>query len=124
MTVAVIVTAAVIAAVIGNAEYAVHRADGAADAGSDRSANGAADRTGNPVAFIRALLRAAYDALRMPDMGDREQRERECRTRKIKPRGRTGWQRRCSDFGVFILFISFLMAGSIGPAGWTYVTPL
>jgi hypothetical protein len=81
VTVAVIVTAAVIAAVIGNAEYAVHRADGAADAGSDRSANGAADGTGNPVAFIGAFLCAAHDTLRMSDVGDREQRERDCRTR-------------------------------------------
>src|ERR1700743_333542 len=74
VTVAVIVTAAVIAAGIGNAEYAVHRADGAANAGADLSANGPADRTGNPIAFIGAFLRAAHDTLRMSDMRDREQR--------------------------------------------------
>src|ERR1700722_13533950 len=112
-----------IVAVIGNAEYAVHRTDGATDAGSDRSANGAADGAGNPVAFIRAFLRAAHDTLGMSDMGDSEQREREYRPRKIKPRGRTGWQRRCRNLGGLHPVHLIPHDRSIGPAGWAHVTP-
>jgi hypothetical protein len=35
-------------------------------------------------------LRAAHDALRMTDVGDREQSEYQCRSRKMKLYGQTG----------------------------------
>jgi hypothetical protein len=50
-------------AVMGNAEHALHRAYGAAHTGADRATDYAADRSGNPVAFVGAFLGAAHDAL-------------------------------------------------------------
>src|SRR3979411_2229190 len=74
--VAVVIAAATMAtppATIRNPEHALDGSHCATDAGPDRAANHTADRAANPVAFRRALLRAAHDALRMPDMGDCEQ---------------------------------------------------
>src|SRR5580704_3746003 len=90
-----------------NPEHAVDRAHRSADAGADR----AADRTGGPIAFIRALLRTAHDALGMPDMGHREQCERERRARQIELRGRAGRQRRRRDLRLVHLVLSIAVAG-------------
>ena len=103
MIVAVVKAAAAIAAPIGNAEHAIHRADRAADTGSDRAADHTAYRTGGPVTFVGAFLRAAHDALGMPDMGDREQREGDGRDRQRwilagKPAG-------SADVLTFVVFI-------------------
>ena len=92
MIVAVVIAAAAIAGSrIGNPEYAIHGADRAADAGADRAADHTADRTGGPVAFVGAFLGAADDALRMSDMGNREQGEGNSRSCQIdfsgKPAG-------------------------------------
>src|SRR3981081_3285939 len=100
MVVAVVIAAATMAtppATIRNPEHALAGSHCATDAGPDRAANHTADRAANPVAFRRALLRAAHDALRMPDMGDREQGDSECRGRKMKLYGQTGGHCRCSD---------------------------
>ena len=70
--VAIVIAAAPIATVV-DAEYALHGAHRAADAGPDCSADDTADRAGNPVSFVGAFPRAAHDALRVPDMRDREQ---------------------------------------------------
>ena len=50
-------------------EHALDRAHGAADTGADRTADHAAHRTGDPVTFVGAFLRAAHDALGMSGMG-------------------------------------------------------
>jgi len=84
-------------ATIRNSEHALDGSHCAADAGPNRTANHTADRAGNPVAFRRALLRAAHHALRMPDVGDREQGESECRSRKMKLYGQTCGHCGCSD---------------------------
>src|SRR3984893_13403998 len=96
-TMVIVKAAAAIVTPIGNPEHAIHGAHGSADAGSDRAANQSAHRTGGPVAFIRTFLGAAHDALRVPDMGNRQQAESECSTRKIESDRRTGRQRRCLD---------------------------
>lgn len=62
--IAVIVAVAPVAVVtVGNAEHALDRANGAADTGTNDTANRTAYGAGNPVTFIRAFLRAAHDAL-------------------------------------------------------------
>src|SRR5665213_3103581 len=98
MIVAVVEPAAVTAiAAIGNAEHAVHGAHRTADTGADRAANHSADWTGGTAAFIRALLRAANDALGMPDVRNREQGESKGCARKMEFCGRAGGERRCHD---------------------------
>jgi hypothetical protein len=92
--VAIVIAAAAIAT-IRNPEHALDGAHRAADAGADRAAHHAAHRAGDPVAFPGALLGAAHDALRMPDLGDSEQCENDGRNCKIELHGQTGWQRRC-----------------------------
>src|ERR1700730_4533373 len=71
MVVAVVIAAAAIAA-IADPEHASDRAHGAADTGADCAADHTADRPGDPVAFPRALLGAAHDALGMPEPGKRQ----------------------------------------------------
>src|ERR1700688_3145039 len=93
MVVAVVIAAATIAspiAAIGNSEHALDGPHRAADAGANRAADHPTHGAGNPVAFVRVLLRAAHDALRMPDMGNREQSEYQRRSRKMKLYGQTG----------------------------------
>jgi hypothetical protein len=97
--VAIVIAAAATAAVV-DAKYAPHGSRRAADTGSDRSADDAADRAANPVAFPGALLRAAHDALCMPDMGDREQCKHDGRECKIAFYGQPGWHRRRFDPGL------------------------
>ncbi len=80
MIVAIVEAAAAIAA-IRNSEYAIHGAHRTPNAGTDRSANKPAHRTGGPVALVRALLRAAHNTLRMPELGDRQQCKSQRRTR-------------------------------------------
>src|SRR5437879_2893622 len=124
MIVAVVIAAAAMAAppaTIRNSEHALDGSHGAADAGPDRTANHTADRAGNPVAFRRALLRAAHHALRMPDVGDREQGESECRSRKMKLYRQTCGHRRCSDLRLHLK--SFCSAAN-APTGRKSVTPL
>src|ERR1700733_15814568 len=70
----------------GNAENAVNCADRATDTGADCATHGPTDRTRNAAAVIRALssasLHPAHNALRMREMRNGEQRERQCRCRK------------------------------------------
>ena len=116
MTVAIVVAAAVMPPVIGNAEHAIDRAHRAADTGADRAADDATDRTGDPVAFMSALLRAAHDALRMAGMGDREQRESERRGRKMNLQQAS---RRAASMLLILVFIcsSQFLNGSAAIAG-------
>jgi hypothetical protein len=108
-------------ATIRNPEHALDGSHCATDAGPDRAANHTADRAANPVAFRRALLRAAHDALRMPDMGDCEQGESACRGRKMKLYRPTGGQCRCSDPR---LHLNSFCSVAIAPTGRTSVTPV
>ena len=78
--VAVIKTAAVIMMPVRNSEHAIHRANGAADTSADRAADHATYRAGHAIAFRRAFLRTAHDALGVPDMGDCEQSKCERRS--------------------------------------------
>src|ERR1700704_1779203 len=124
MVAAVIIAAATMAtppATIRNPEHALDGSHCATDAGPDRAANHTADRAANPVAFRRALLRAAHDALRMPDMGDREQGESECRGRKMKLYGQTGGHCRCSDPR---LHLNSFLLGRDAPTGRKSVRPM
>src|SRR3978361_544319 len=81
----VIKAAAAATAAVGNSEYASHRAHRAADAGTNRAADQTAHRPGNPVAFARAILRAANDALGISGVGDCEQSQSHGRSRQEKP---------------------------------------
>src|SRR6202035_2409233 len=94
-----------------NPEYAIDRTHRSADAGADRAANHAAYRTGSPIAFIRALLRTAHDALGVPDMGDHQQCERERRARQMERPRRAGRQRRRRDLRLVHLVLSIAVAG-------------
>src|ERR1700684_3216575 len=80
VAVAVVVTTATRAR---NAKNAVDCADRAADTGADCATHGPTHRTRDAVAVIRALssasLHPAHDALRVRDMRNGEQRERQCR---------------------------------------------
>src|SRR5260370_24062630 len=89
MDVTVGVAMAAIAA-IGNAEHALDRAPGAADAGANGATDHAADRTGDPVTFVRTLLRATHDALGMTEAGDREQRKDDGGGCENEPNGKAG----------------------------------
>jgi hypothetical protein len=60
---------------VGNAEHALHRAHGASNTGADCTTNHAAYGTGNPVAFIRAFLRTAHDALSVAGVRQGQQRK-------------------------------------------------
>jgi hypothetical protein len=71
---------------IGNTEHAIHSADCAANTCPDCLANHAADWASHPVTFVSTLLRAAHDALRVPDLRNRQQSESERRARKIELR--------------------------------------
>src|SRR5258705_9643897 len=106
-TVAVVIAAAAIAA-IGNSEHAVDGAHRAADAGADRAANHTAHGAGDPASLVRTLLRPAHDALGMNDMGNHEQCEHDCRSRKTEFYGPSARQRRCSDLS---LHPNFLLLG-------------
>ena len=70
-------------------EHAVDGAHRAADASTDRAAHDGADRAGIATALTGAFPRAADDALRMSEMRDRQQAERDRRRREI------GLQWRC-----------------------------
>ena len=64
-------------------EHAVDRAHRAANTRADCSAHHSADRTGVATALTRAFLRAADDALRMSEVRDRQQAERDRRRREV-----------------------------------------
>src|SRR6266702_4011455 len=117
--IAVVIAAAAVAAppaAIRNPEHALDRAHCAADAGADRATNHTAHRAGDPASFVGTLLRPAHDALGMTDMGDREQCEHDCRSRKMEFYRQSGAQRRCSEL---CLHLEFLLLGrdcAEGPA--------
>ena len=69
--VTVVIAAAAVAAV-RDAEHALHGPHRAADTGSDRPADHTTDRSGDPVALVGTFLRAAHDALGVPDMGKQD----------------------------------------------------
>src|ERR1700688_805278 len=104
MAVAIVITAAAVAmtivAMIGNAEHAVDGTDCAADACTDCAADHRTDRTRRAAALARTFLRAADDALRVPEMGDREPRQRGGGCSTVTPRPRAGRQRCCLDAGL------------------------
>ncbi len=100
MIIAIIEAATTPMASVRNAEYAIDSADCTTDTGTHRAANQTADRAGNTIAFRCALLGATDDALGMARMRNREQRERQCRSSKVKPGGRNGRQCRRLDFSL------------------------
>jgi hypothetical protein len=89
-----------------NSEHAIDRAHRTADTRADRTADDGTDRTGRTGALARTSLGTADDALRVPDMGDRQQGESQCRRRKQglcrRTGRRTGWQRHCPDLRVHL----------------------
>ena len=62
---------------VGNAEHTLDRTNRAAHTGADRATNHAAHGTGDPVTLIGAFLGAAYDALGVAGLGQRQQGEQE-----------------------------------------------
>jgi hypothetical protein len=60
----------------------------------------------------------------MPDMGDREQSEYECRSRKMKLCGQTGGQRRCSDLRLHLMHLNSFCSAAIAPKRRESVTPI
>ena len=114
-TVAIVEAAATmpIVAVIGDSKHAIYGPNRSADTGPHRAANHATHWTGNPIAFRSTLPRAANDALRMPELGNREQRENECRRRKEFYR-HSGRQARCHGPG---LHVNSLVLGRDWPTG-------
>jgi len=80
VAVAVVVTVAAVP--VGNSENAIDGANRATDARADGTADRGTDRTRNAAAFVRSLLGAAHDTLRMPGMADGEKREDQRRARK------------------------------------------
>jgi hypothetical protein len=83
MVVAVVKAAAMPMAAIGDSEHAIDCTDRTTNTCSHRLADHAADGTGNPITFVPAFLSATHDALRVSDMGDRQQCECERRAGKI-----------------------------------------
>lgn len=79
----------------GNAEGALDRANGTADAGAHGTADHPADRSGDPAALVATLmgsfLDAADKALGPSGMGDGQQRQSEGCGGKHVPRGKAGW---------------------------------
>jgi hypothetical protein len=80
-----------------NSEHAVYRAHRTADARADRTSDDGADRTGGTSALARAFLGASDDALRTPEMGDRQQGQSDCRSRQMKLEGKAARQRQRPD---------------------------
>jgi hypothetical protein len=52
----------------GYAKHTLDRTHGAADSSAHCTADNTTDRTGHPIALVRALLRATDDALRVTGM--------------------------------------------------------
>src|SRR5258708_7342503 len=82
MPMPIVVAAAAPVAAIWNPEHALDRPHGAADAGTHGAADHTTHRAGDPVTFVGALPGAAHDALGVPGMGDRQQREEDGGGRK------------------------------------------
>jgi hypothetical protein len=74
-----------------NSEHAIYRAHRTADTRADRTSDDGADRTGGTSTLARTLLGATDDALCMPEMGNRQRRQSDCRSRKVKPDGKAAW---------------------------------
>lgn len=66
------------AAAMRHAQHTLDGTYGAANTGTDRPANHAADRARDPVSFVSSLLRPPHDALGMARTGDCEQDEQRC----------------------------------------------
>ena len=88
----IIPAAAVAVMTVGNAEHALDGANGAADTGTDDAANCAAYGTCDPVAFIRAFLGSAHDALGVTGLRQRQQREQDGGGCEQQPEGQTDRQ--------------------------------
>ena len=80
-----------------NSQYAIYRANRAADPGADRTTHDSTDRTRRAAAFAGAFLRAADDPLRMAEMGYGKQGQDKSRGGELSFKGRVDWQRRCPD---------------------------
>jgi hypothetical protein len=82
----------------GQSEHPIHGAYRAANTGADRATHDGTDRTCGAVAFTRAFLRTANNALRMAGMGDRRQQsQRDGRRREAEVQGKTRrWRQRRS----------------------------
>lgn len=52
----------------GYAKHTLDRTHGTANTGANRTADNTTNRTGHPIALVRALLRATDDALRVTGM--------------------------------------------------------
>ena len=72
--------AAMVPATGRDAEHAIDRAHRAADGGTNRGAHGRTDRARDAATFIFSLLGTADNALRVCQMRDGEQPERECQS--------------------------------------------
>jgi hypothetical protein len=83
---------------VGNSERAVDGADG----GSNRAAHDSTDRPRGTIAFARALLGAADQALGVPEMGDREQCQNDRRACQAQLGGRTGRHGRRPDLRIHL----------------------
>ena len=90
MIAVVIAAAAISPGAIRNPEHALDRAHRAADAGADGAANHTAHGAGDPASFVGTLLSPAHDTLGVPDIGNREQCEHDCRNRKMEFYRQTG----------------------------------
>jgi hypothetical protein len=106
--------------VAGDAESAIDRAYGAADAGTHGAANHAANRSGDPAAFVAtfmsALLSAANQALGMTGIGAGEQGQKEDGNGNCEPKRNGGWgDGRGLDFNV--VHLGSLRRGANAPAG-------
>src|SRR5258708_26474690 len=124
MTVAVVIAAAAVAAppaTIRNSEHALDRTHRTTHTGPYSAADHTAHGAGNPVTFVRTFLRAAYNALRTPELGDCEQGKHDGRNRKIELDGQTGRQNRC--LGLNSHHLNSLNSAAIAPARRDSVTP-
>jgi hypothetical protein len=95
--IAVIVTTAMTVTMVGNAEHTLDRTNGPADTGTDNTSDRTAHRPGDPVAFIRALLGAAHDALGMAGLRQQHQSEEDGSGCEQQADGQTGRQLRGGD---------------------------
>jgi hypothetical protein len=93
-------------------------ADRATDPRSDRATDYAAHWPCNPVAFGSPLPGSANDALGMPGMRDRQQCQRDSRSRKLQSCGQAARPRYCAD----CLDPDFHF-NSMSSAGRDHVTP-
>ena len=87
---------------LGNPEHAIHRADCTTHTRADRTSDDRADRTGSAPALAGTFLRAADNALRMPEMGYRQQGQCDRGGCQMKLVGKAARQRQRPDLRLFI----------------------